>query len=99
MTRKLVLEVRKGRSLVFSPAWSEEEASVVFDRNSGDYWVIPEISRRLLALVKEGSCVDVAELRDQLTAETRANVEPRVLSQILDDLVAADLLTMYSAAG
>ena len=94
-----MLEVRKGRSLVFSPAWSKERTSVVFDRNSGDYWVVPETSRRILTLVNEGGYRYVAELRDRLTAEARTQEEPEAFSRILDDLVAADLLTMYSAAG
>lgn len=72
---------------------------MVFDRNSGDYWVIPETSRRILTLVNEGGCLYVAELRDRLSTEARTQEEPEALSQIIDDLVAADLLTMYSAAG
>lgn len=94
-----MLEVRKGRSLIFSPAWSKEEANVVFDRNSGDYWVIPEVSRCILTLVNEGGHLYVGDLRERLTAEVWTRERPEALSRILDDLVAADLLTMYSAAG
>ncbi|MFC5769714.1 hypothetical protein [Thauera sinica] len=44
-----------GRSLCFSPAWTHEGASVVFDRNSGDYWVLDEAARRLASGVAHGA--------------------------------------------
>ena len=40
--------VRPGRLLIFSPRWDEEGVSVVFDKGSGDYWVIAEWTRDIL---------------------------------------------------
>ncbi|MCB1951122.1 hypothetical protein [Denitromonas sp.] len=37
-----------GRSLLLSPAWPDDDASVLFDRNSGDYWVVTASARALV---------------------------------------------------
>lgn len=37
-----------GRSLIFSPSWDEEGVSVVFDKGSGDYWIITDHARAIL---------------------------------------------------
>ena len=33
-----------GRSLCFSPKWECSEFGLVFDRNSGDYWIVSELA-------------------------------------------------------
>lgn len=48
------LSVSPGRALRFSPDWNEEAVSVLFDRNSGDYWVVTSLARSLVARVESG---------------------------------------------
>jgi len=45
------VRVQPGRSLVISPEWGVDEPSVLFDRNSGDYWVVPSTVRRWVQLL------------------------------------------------
>jgi len=40
-----------GRSLAFSPPWREDGAAVIFDRNSGDYWVVSPLAREVVLRV------------------------------------------------
>ncbi len=43
--------VRHGRELHRGPRWDEDEAILVFDRASGDYWVLSAEADRLLRSV------------------------------------------------
>lgn len=45
--------VRSGRSLCVSPDWSREGASVVLDRNSGDYWVLDGTALQLVKRIAD----------------------------------------------
>ncbi|HRP24576.1 MAG TPA: hypothetical protein PLF79_14035 [Thauera sp.] len=47
------LKLLDGRSLCFSPAWDDGHGSVVFDRNSGDFWIVTKQARALLQAVAD----------------------------------------------
>jgi hypothetical protein len=45
-----------GRSLLFGPVWSCSTAAVLFDSNSGDYWVVSADAKKVLEhLIDHGS--------------------------------------------
>lgn len=46
------LRIAAGRRLRWSPHWSTEEASVLFDSASGDFWVLAPPSREMLTRVQ-----------------------------------------------
>jgi len=43
------LQPRRGRALSLSPAWPDESARIVFDRHSGDFWLLTNPAADLLA--------------------------------------------------
>ncbi|MCB1957152.1 MAG: hypothetical protein KDG55_15845 [Rhodocyclaceae bacterium] len=45
------LRVRRGRCLALSPDWGEDEPSALFDRHSGDYWIIGRTARHIITRV------------------------------------------------
>ncbi len=73
---------RVGRSLCFSPAWQDEKCSVVFDRNSGDFWVVTNQARHLLQLAASS-----------VPARAEAGIEgDSHIEGLIADLCAADLI-------
>ena len=75
----------RGRSLRFAPQWDCSEASVVFDRNSGDYWVVSLLASLALQHLQSHGATAVSEFEQFL--------EP---SQLYADLPAALALTLQS---
>jgi hypothetical protein len=49
------LQARVGRQLSISPPWPDESARIVFDRNSGDYWLLTTEAGALLATLLAGN--------------------------------------------
>lgn len=49
------LRVVAGRELIFAFAHETEAASVVMDRNSGDYWLLTADARSIVEAVQAGS--------------------------------------------
>lgn len=79
-TGEAALRLRAGRSLCFSPTWKDEGCSVVFDRNSGDFWVVTDRTRALLeALASPETPFQWGEPGDQAEA-------------LVSELVAATLI-------
>jgi hypothetical protein len=50
----LRLQLRPGRSLCLSPVWPDESARIVFDRHSGDYWLLLNSSAALVESLQAG---------------------------------------------
>lgn len=46
-----MIRIAPGRQLRWSPAWPGEDASVLFDAASGDFWVLSAATRSLLERV------------------------------------------------
>lgn len=49
------LRARAGRQLSLSPPWPDESARIVFDRHSGDYWLLTAEAGALLAALLAGT--------------------------------------------
>lgn len=64
-----IASLASGRSLTFAPAWPCSDASVVFDRNSGDFWVISEVANTILGLLQNGRALKVPVLASRLMAD------------------------------
>ena len=88
------VKVTSGRALIFAPDWECSEARVVFDRNSGDYWIVSSLSAMVLQhLYVEGAATMLAlneALRDtQLYADLTA-----ALDETVQSLAGYDLVTL-----
>lgn len=73
-------------------AWPDEPAVVVFDGNSGDYWIVPEISRRILARLAEVPATDFAALVQSVRNGYRPPRDPNEIEVIVEDLIEAKLV-------
>ena len=65
-TEVVVAGVEFGRSLCFAPDWKCSDAAVLFDRNSGDYWVVSSSAKSILKLLQAGGSVTLTSLHQQL---------------------------------
>jgi hypothetical protein len=53
------LRLREGRILRFGPSWPDDDARLVFDAASGDYWVLDPAAMAIVeALAQGGPCDD-----------------------------------------
>jgi len=88
------VRVMPGRSLAFSPEWHEEGMSVLFDRNSGDYWVVSSLARKLVEeLVGHDEQCATELVRRTLTGfADDAEVTPEIGDRILRELIQLDIL-------
>jgi len=88
--REAAYRLHAGRSFVLSPAWEDEGASVLFDRNSGDYWVIAATTRGWIeTLIQSGQRMDEAQLQGLSPQTAPADIE-----QALKQLVSLDIFQL-----
>lgn len=80
-----------GRDCRLSPDWSDDGPSLVFDANSGDYWVVPSLALSVVKLVKAAGVCTSDEIFEALT-NARDHVSKDVVGLVLDDLVSHRLL-------
>lgn len=85
--------VDKGRSLSFSPAWDEDGVSVLFDGNSGDYWVLSPLTRALVSWVERAGTLPRVELLARGRAYAHATSEPGDADTVLGELVQLAILS------
>lgn len=79
-----------GRDLVLSPEWGHEEPSALFDRNSGDYWIITHAARRLVqAAMTQGS--------DAGRVTLPPSAAPADIAPVIDELVELGILQPLEA--
>lgn len=88
--------VLPGRSVAFSPAWHDDGVSVLFDRNSGDYWVVAPLARELVRHACEAGAADTASMIRHATSTLPPGPEldggtTNVLA-VLSELVALGIL-------
>jgi hypothetical protein len=90
--------LNRGRDFLLSPAWGDAEPSALFDRNSGDYWIITELARHLIVELSESS---VACSRDALFRHAQTafpdEVEADMIEAVVDELLRLDILQHQSA--
>lgn len=78
------VSVHPGRSLTTSPEWHADEPSVLFDRNSGDYWVIAPTARKWVELLQNADQpLDTSVLISAEPCETKAEAEV-ALKQLIE---------------
>lgn len=85
------ITVAPGRALLFA-AWPDEDAFVVFDGNSGDYWIVPELSHRLLMRLSGAASTELGALADAVRMEYRPARDVNEIEVIVEDLIAARLV-------
>ena len=98
---RALLHIRPGRSLVLSPEWRDDGLSVLFDRNSGDYWVVSATARKIVEhLAPDGPRIAGDLLRiaaAALSEDERPDAVDATASSVLDELVGLDILAAVSA--
>lgn len=57
-----------GRSLCFAPHWLCSDAVVLFDRNSGDYWVVSTVAAATLELLQSHGAMSFTDLESHLAS-------------------------------
>lgn len=97
------LRIRPGRSLVLSPEWRDDGLSVLFDRNSGDYWVVSAAGRKIVEqLAPNGPRIAGDLLRiaaAALSEDEQSDAADTTAASVLDELVGLDILVAVSTAG
>lgn len=74
-----------GRDIIASPEWDENAPSLLFDRNSGDYWVVSSDARRIVLAIGRGPVA-----LDSLQRELDGCCD---LPSVIDELVRRGILT------
>jgi hypothetical protein len=82
-----------GRSLALSPAW-DDGAAVVFDRNSGDYWIVSRLAHEVVRRIVATGFEDPADLVRHLTdgKSNSVGTETAVIG-VIRELVQREILT------
>lgn len=96
LQRNAVVGILAGRSITYSPAWRDDGASVLFDRNSGDYWVVSLLARDLVARCAESGDVRIDALIRHIM-DTQAETDDfdgsvATVEQVLAELVRLGVL-------
>lgn len=81
-----------GREFSFAPKWDCSDATVVFDRNSGDYWVISAFAQALVRLVQARPNIDLTTLAHFLSHPDLETGLTEDLTESLGSLINSGLL-------
>lgn len=82
-----------GRSLRFSPAWDCSDARVVFDANSGDFWVLSALAADAVAVLAGQPVASLSAMRDRLSIDAAADPGAgELLAAAVQSLIDAGLL-------
>lgn len=85
-----------GRSIAFSPEWRDDGLCVLFDRNSGDYWVVSELARKIVENVTQDEGCDSEELAQlvlyALSHDQRLDATPDSARNVIDELLRLEIL-------
>ena len=92
----MTLSVLQGRALVFSPQWHDEGASVLFDGNSGDYWLLSPLACEIVRhAIETGPADESAMIRHigaQATALDGVDTGETTIRRVIDELVQRSIL-------
>lgn len=92
----MALRILQGRAFAFSPEWSDEGASVLFDRNSGDYWVLSSLAREITRHAASAGPLDAPALIRHIDSRTDvpdlANADETTIRRVIDELVQLSIL-------
>lgn len=84
--------VISGRELVWAPSWQCSDARVVFDRNSGDYWVVSGLASLLLETVQNFPGAHVLQIKRRIETDVEAIALESDFLETLRTLVECGLL-------
>lgn len=87
------VRLKSGRSFCFSPDWGSDEASILFDRNSGDYWVLAPEALAIVRLLSECQ----ADATSQASVAGAGGLQQEDGS-LLQELVQAGILSYTTMA-
>jgi len=92
-----------GRSIAFSPEWRDDGLCVLFDRNSGDYWIVSALARKIVENVTQDDGCDIQELARvalyALSHDQRVDMTLDSARNVLDELLRLEILVSGAGAG
>lgn len=88
------VKVTSGRALIFAPDWECSEAGVVFDSNSGDYWVVSSLSAMVLRKLSIEETSTMLALNMALRDTSRDADLTAALYETVQSLIGYDLVTL-----
>jgi len=94
------IHIFPGRSIAFSPEWREDGLCVLFDRNSGDYWVVSGLARKIVENVTQDEGCEREELARlalyALSHEQRLDATLDTARNVVDELLRLEILASGS---
>ncbi|NMG28758.1 hypothetical protein [Aromatoleum evansii] len=85
-----------GRVIVRSPDWRDDHAHVLFDVNSGDYWIVSSLACEIVKLSTRDGPSNVESLIQHLVghgADSGADdVDETTIRRVIDELVQLAIL-------
>ena len=83
----MLIRVNPGRALRWSPPWPCSEATVLFDANSGDYWVLAKDGQQAVRTLEQDGPLEQSDLVPRLPGT------PAVALALLQDLARSGIIT------
>ena len=62
----MLISLAPGRSLRWSPPWPCSDAVILFDANSGDYWVLSAEGKAMVTALEHEGALDMGALLTQV---------------------------------
>lgn len=85
-----------GRVIVRSPDWRDDHAHVLFDVNSGDYWIVSSLACEIVKLSTREGPSDVASLIQHLVGHGNDcgddDIDETTIRRVIDELVQLSIL-------
>lgn len=81
----------EGRHWCFS-AWTERDGAVVFDRNSGDFWIVAPIASAVLHSLESQSPQTLTSLVDGVRSSLAPPRSQTLVEIVIDELVEKGLV-------
>lgn len=92
------LTLHSGRDFLLSPAWGDDEPSALFDRNSGDYWIVTELARQLIVALQESKApCPQGQLIELTLAAFPDEAEADMIEAVLAELLKLGILQRQAA--
>lgn len=92
----MTLSVLGGRALVFSPHWTDEGVSVLFDTNSGDYWALTPLAREIVSHATEAGSAETSALVSFVVSRATSlegiDADETTIRRVIDELVQLAIL-------
>jgi len=92
-----ILKGFPGRTILCSPDWREDHATVLFDGNSGDYWIVSPLAREIVRLSTNAGLQSVEALVDHIVAHEDEigdfDGSETTIRRVIDELVQLSILT------